>query len=386
LAQFLTVLSTLAPAELLILQSTAFCNIDCSYCYLPNRSARLRMSHDTLDAARQFCLDNGLVGPDTTVVWHAGEPLTVPVSWYRTASSVLGRGWPSFALRQSFQTNATLINDEWCAYFREWEASVGVSIDGPAWLHDARRKTRSGAGTHQSTMRGISVLRRAGIEPHVICVVSERSLDAADAIMDFFIGEGLSRLGFNIEEIEGANRSSSFCTLALETRFARFFARVLERAEDSPIEIVVREDVLVRNMLRSPRFGEGSTGSEASPFAIVSISAEGKISTFSPELIGQDARSGDPSGYLLGDVRTDTLANVMSRPSYRSLANEIARGVENCRVGCQYFDLCGGGAPANKLAERGRFDVTETQFCRLTRQIVADVVLARIENKLNSSR
>ena len=88
------------------------------------------MSLGTLAAAVDFIAREGLAGPGTTVVWHAGEPLTVPVSWYRDAAAVLAAGWPHGRPRQSLQTNATLINDEWCRFFRDHSVSVGVSLDG----------------------------------------------------------------------------------------------------------------------------------------------------------------------------------------------------------------------------------------------------------------
>ena len=47
---------------------------------------------------------------------------------------------------------------------------------------------------------------------------------------------------------------------------------------------------------------------------------------------------------------------------------EVAEGVEACARSCPYFPLCRGGAPSNKLAERGSFDVTETMNCRLINQ------------------
>ena len=340
------------------------------------------MSLGTLAAAVDFIAREGLAGPGTTVVWHAGEPLTVPVSWYRDAAAVLAAGWPHGRPRQSLQTNATLINDEWCRFFRDHSVSVGVSLDGPAIIHDARRRTRAGRGTHAAAMRGIAALRRAGLDCHVICVVGGESLDAADAIMDFFIDEGFTRLGFNIEEIEGLNTHSTLQREDAAGRFAAFFDRVLERADRAPFRISVREADALKAALVDPRFGTCPTSSEAHPFEIISVSAEGHLSTFSPELAGLSGRVGDPPGFFFGNVLRDRLADILARPSYSLVAGEIERGVAACRAGCPYFNVCGGGAPANKLAEHGSFDVTETLFCRLTRQIVTDVVLSRIERDL----
>jgi uncharacterized protein len=59
--------------------------------------------------------------------------------------------------------------------------------------------------------------------------------------------------------------------------------------------------------------------------------------------------------------------------------NDIAAGVDSCRAGCPWFRWCGGGAPANKLFETGSFAVSETLYCRLTKQALLDVVLEAIE-------
>ena len=77
--------------DLLVLQSTPFCNLDCSYCYLPNRSDRRRMDGDLLDQIFEAVLPSPLVGPQITVVWHAGEPLTLGTDYYRKAASLIAK-------------------------------------------------------------------------------------------------------------------------------------------------------------------------------------------------------------------------------------------------------------------------------------------------------
>ena len=62
--------------------------------------------------------------------------------------------------------------------------------------------------------------------------------------------------------------------------------------------------------------------------------------------------------------------------------DDIQRGIAKCRDTCQYFSVCGGGTPANKLAENGTFDSTETMNCRLTIQALCDVVLEGVESEL----
>jgi len=150
--------------RLLILQPTPFCNIDCSYCYLPDRGDRSRMTVETVAAVAQRLLEDGLLGPELSVVWHAGEPLAAPPDFYEAAFGVLQQALGAHSeLTHCIQTNATLIDERWCELFLRHGVKIGVSIDGPAALHDRHRRTRGGRGTHAQVMRGVALLRRHGI-------------------------------------------------------------------------------------------------------------------------------------------------------------------------------------------------------------------------------
>src|SRR5438132_13119431 len=75
--------------QLLILQPTPFCNIDCDYCYLPDRDSKARMSPEVLRAAIDRVFESGLAGEGFTVVWHAGEPLVLGTEWYDEAIAAI---------------------------------------------------------------------------------------------------------------------------------------------------------------------------------------------------------------------------------------------------------------------------------------------------------
>jgi uncharacterized protein len=98
------------------------------------------------------------------------------------------------------------------------------------------------------------------------------------------------------------------------------------------------------------------------PLEILSVDHAGNFSTFSPELIGQDCPEyGD---FVFGNVLDDPIAAMFSNPAFRRTYAQILAGVERCRRECEFFELCGGGAPANKLYENASFDSTQTAYCR----------------------
>jgi len=368
--------------RLLVMQPTPFCNLDCTYCYLPHRDDKRRLALATIEAAVGNIIQSGLLGSELGVIWHAGEPLVVPPAFYAEAfariRSLIG---DRATVRHSLQTNGTLIDGAWCELFREWSVRVGISLDGPAEIHDRHRKTRSGRGTHRDVLRGVERMRDASLPFHAIAVVTVDALDRADAILDFFDQHGIGDLAFNIEELEGVNLRSSLS--GAEDRVADFFRRVFERVIASGGRLRVREFESSRDALLcglgEMRFGTARyvTNEQVRPFEITTVDADGNFSMFSPELLGQDHPRFD--GFALGNVHRDRLIDVLATERFEKLFGEIVAGVERCARDCRYYFLCGGGAPANKLFENGSFDSSETGYCRSSIQRPLDVSLALLE-------
>src|SRR5690242_2728673 len=122
---------TPSQVQLAVLQATPFCNIDCDYCYLPARSSSQRMQPETLSKIADRLFESPFMGDELTVVWHAGEPLVVPVEFYEQAYEIFrerNRGGTRVIF--SFQTNAMLVSKRWCDFFLQSGAHVGVSLDG----------------------------------------------------------------------------------------------------------------------------------------------------------------------------------------------------------------------------------------------------------------
>jgi uncharacterized protein len=368
------------PLELLVLQPTPFCNINCSYCYLPDRQSTRRMSLDTLERTFAWVFASGLVREPFTVLWHAGEPLVVPVPFYEDAIRLLNQhNHLGVIVRHSFQTNATLLDAGWCEFIRRHGIHLGVSVDGPAHLHDSRRRTRQGKGTLDRVLRGIHLLHEHQIPFDVITVLTADSLNYADELFDFYMEHQISQVCFNVEEIEGPNTRSSLQGAATRGRFQRFFARFLDLACSAEPPLLVREFETSARALLGVRYGPGARTQENKPWAIVNVDCEGNLSTYSPELLGfSSPRYGS---FALGHVASDSLEDVIASERFRALEADIGLGVELCRQSCPYFAFCGGGPPANKVFENGTFASTETLFCRLHKQVCLDVTLERIERQ-----
>jgi uncharacterized protein len=373
--------------RLLVLQPTPFCNINCDYCYLPHRTSTKRMNVEIVEAAVRNVMSSGLLGDRLSIVWHAGEPMVMPVQFYRDSACAIARIVAGYSeVSHALQTNGLLIDQEWCAFFRESGMRVGVSLDGPARIHDLHRKTRSGAGTHARVMRGVRQLQEAGIPFHAIAVVTRDSLDHADEIFDFFVDHDIRDVGFNIDELEGVNMRSSL--EGHEEQYSRFLARLFERSLASPGALRIREfenmQGLILRGLPSYRFGQETFPDNAQvlPFAITSVDCEGNFSMFSPELLGQEAPQ--YRDFILGNVLQGSMASALETEFFSSFYGAILRGAKRCRKACDYFSVCGGGAPANKYYESGSFTSAETQYCRNVMKAPLRTVLGLMESETDS--
>jgi uncharacterized protein len=370
--------------DLLILQPTPFCNIHCDYCYLPNRQLKRTLSLDLID--RIFCdlfASTLLTNSQVTVVWHAGEPLILPVSYYRRAFNRINElNTTNCHIHHAIQTNGMLINQEWCDFIKEYSINIGLSIDGPAFIHDRHRKTRAGKGTHAKALRGATFLRENGIDFHVIAVLTRESLYFPDELFNFFIDNEIKRIGFNIEEIEGINTSSSLQKDKHYNQYCLFMNRIHELTKKSENALSIREFDNIVSFL----FSEFTSicSQQVTPFNIIAIDYEGNFTTFSPELLGMKSKIyGD---FIIGNIHKDTFLSPLKTTKFQEIYEDIKEGVRICKQSCSYFNLCGGGAASNKYFENGTFRSAETMYCKYMIQVPTDIVLHALECTLSGSR
>ncbi len=364
--------------QLLVVQPTPFCNIDCRYCYLPDRTNKAVVSDETLKNLFSQVFASGWAKEGLSVVWHAGEPLVLPVAFYRRACAMIDGLKPAgLAVTHSFQTNGTLIDDAWCDFITEAGISIGVSIDGPQRLHDKNRVTRSGRGTFDKTIAGVRLLRRHGVPFHVISVLTADSLAAPQEMFDFYLAEGIENVCFNVEESEGDHRSQAFAEVEIDRAYYRFLSEFwrLSAAHPGRLKFIREIDDAQRNVFRPQE--AAFSNQLATPFAVTSMDWSGNIATFSPELLGLKNAAYDD--FILGNVNRDRLADLLDTPLLARMKTDIDAGVALCRESCEYFSVCGGGEPVNKLFENGSFASAETTYCRMTKKRVTDLVLDRLE-------
>ena len=176
------------PMYVMLKPSGSLCNLRCKYCYY------LEKKHLYTDVKNHIITDTLLekfvkeyieaqTTPSVLFTWHGGETLMRPLSFYKRAMELQQRYARGRRIDNCIQTNATLLNDEWCKFFKENNWLVGVSIDGPQEFHDEYRKTTGGRPTFLQVMKGINLLNKHGVEWNALAVVNDFN---ADYPLDFY--------------------------------------------------------------------------------------------------------------------------------------------------------------------------------------------------------
>lgn len=173
-----------------VMQPTTLCNLDCKYCYLPNRRVRLRMR---ADVAAAVAADLPLGNRPLPISWHAGEPLATGIDAFASLLSPFSSLRQAGRIQHVIQTNATLITDNWIDLLEEHGFVVGLSIDGNETLN-GRRVDWSGRESFRRTMNGIDLLRQRCMPFHAIAVVGESALADAPTFFRFFADLGCESL------------------------------------------------------------------------------------------------------------------------------------------------------------------------------------------------
>ena len=120
------------------------CNLDCEYCYYLHKEElypsgeHWRMPEETLDSyIRQYIDAQTANAEEITFAWQGGEPTLLGVDFFQRVIDLQRQYTPAGKrIVNALQTNGVLLDDEWCELFRANDFLIGISIDGPAELHD----------------------------------------------------------------------------------------------------------------------------------------------------------------------------------------------------------------------------------------------------------
>lgn len=327
---------TMAPALIytIVVKPTMRCNLRCGYCYSSDLHGT-RMSPGVLETLLDTAAE--LEADVVNIVWHGGEPLLAGMEFFRRAVTKQRElcGATGVHFVNALQTNGTLVTDDWAKFFAEHKFDIGVSLDGPAWIHDANRPGAGGRNSYDLAFAGFNRLRAAGNSPGVMSVIDPA---APPPVHDYF--QWLKELKFpslSLSPIFG-NRA------ALSTNYGKFIADLF-----AALGAVGRAGA-VREAHTLARGARGTTGvwDACHPGwpcyeTTSAVDPEGNI------YFACDRFMDGPGSvaHRVGHVASTGFRNIGANRTFRLLAERANHSLTHCNANCSHAKTCSGGCIAD---------------------------------------
>ncbi len=183
------------PFSLLIKPASADCNLRCEYCFYLDRcelypeSTVHRMSEEALETMVSSYMATNQ--PQYAFGWQGGEPTLMGLPFFEKVIELQKKhGRPGSFVANGLQTNATLIDDDFAKHFAKYHYLLGISLDGPAEIHDRYRNNAAGRGSHADVLRGIEACKRHGAEFNILVLVSQANVHRVKEVYRYLVDLG----------------------------------------------------------------------------------------------------------------------------------------------------------------------------------------------------
>jgi uncharacterized protein len=316
-----------------------------------------QMTDETLQAVVRGALS--YAKGTCTFGFQGGEPTLAGLGFFRRVVELQKQyNVNNAAIHNAIQTNGTLLNDAWAAFFRENNFLVGLSIDGHESLHDLYRRDADGNGTHGRLMRAVKLLRTAGVDFNAVTVVTAQTAKNIRQAYAFFMRNGLLYQQYipcldPIGEQRGRHQYS--LTPALYARFLKtlFDLWYRDRAAGKFVYIRYFEN-LAALLLGQPPESCGISGVCSPQFA---IEADGTV--YPCDFYMLDA-------YKLGNVHTSSFAQIEDNRRKSGFVQYSAKLPQPC-MDCPVVYMCRGGCRRDRM-NPGENDSGTNYFCEAFRE------------------
>lgn len=332
-----------------------YCNLRCRYCFYAtlNQSTPTIMSRDILSKVISQFMRWGGTSSEIHFIWHGGEPLLAGIDFFEDIVALQKKyNTNDRKIKNSVQTNATLINEEWANFFSENHFGVGVSIDGTPELHDTNRINVSGEGTFSKVVEGVKALRERGVNVSAIMVVTRDSLRLdMEEIFRTFLDLGIYSFGFNPYFEPNPARDHSFNEAYFITPDE--YTEFLKRAIDIWIE-TNNESVRVREIdqfvaaLMGIRPSSCSFNGTCAQY--ISVNYDGSV--YPCERIPRTANN------YYGSIESQTLPDILQSTTRRIFEIEVMSVPSECQQ-CPLFPFCHNGCTHHRV--NGKYYFCETR-------------------------
>jgi len=374
--------------SVLVKPVSADCNLACEYCFYSPKSSlypetkRHLMSDEIL--AEFISQYMSLVGQHVSFGWQGGEPLLTGLDFFQKVVTYQQRfGKPGQIVGNGFQTNATLIDDGWAKLFRHYNFLIGVSLDGPADVHDFYRLDHAGKPSFETVMKSIEILKRHGVEFNILTLLNQKNVTQPKRLYDFFVTHGLRYFQFIpcIEKDPVTKKAADFSITP--EQYGEFLCQMFDlwMADGRPSTYMRTFDALLM----------AYAGEEQPCCTFRKNCGDYVVIEYNGDVYACDFFV-EPD-WFLGNLMETPLKEIVKSEKFNEFRDRKSQPegakrsfhTQAC-LRCQWLSLCHGGCPKDRItlqddvshpsyfcsSYKRLFEYSNQRFLRLSRQIIAE--------------
>ena len=345
----------------------ASCNLRCDYCFYLEKEKLFPVKEDfhmpdrVLESyIRQYV--EAQPTPEVEFVWHGGEPTLLDLEFFRKSVEYQAPYRKLKTIKNSFQTNGTLLTDEWCEFFKNNGFFIGISLDGPQEIHDRYRRNRGGGPSFDAAIKGLRLLQKHKVDYNVLACVAKETAYKPLEVYRFFKEQGVEFIQFTPVVERAANEISCKQGLLLGAPSALDREEINTQVMPWAVEPEAYGDFLIAIYEEWVRQDVGKIFVMNFEWALSSW-----IGNFSPVCIfaKQCGRAlaiehnGDVYAcdhyvypeYRLGNILRDGLAGMVAKSVASGFGPHKEKMLpKDCRE-CEVLQACWGGCPKHRFAK-----------------------------------
>ena len=324
----------------------SLCNMTCSYCYYLEKKDLFPVG--TPVRMPELLLEEYIVQhieastePDITFTWHGGEPTLAGLEMFNRIVSLQKRYKPEGRqIYNGIQTNGTLLNVKWCRFLSKERFHVGISLDGPAYLHDQFRSGPTGESTFEKTIGSFRMLKDYGISPEILCVVNAFNAEKALEVYRFIRELGAGFITF-LPLVERRIQASNEVTVRSVSAkvFGDFLCTVFDewkKYDIGQIKVQIFEEALrsAFNQDHTLCIFKKTCGT------VPVLEHDGSFYACDHFVDGD---------HYLGNIMETSLAELLDHPRQKGFGSAKLEKLPVCCIECEVRDMCNGECPKNRF-------------------------------------
>jgi len=345
------------------------CNLDCEYCYylhkeeLYPKGEKWRMPEETLsEYIRQYIDAQPPHVEEITFAWQGGEPTPLGLEFFERVTELQKQhARPRQKIVNTLQTNGVLLDDRWCEFFHNESFLIGISIDGPAELHDRYRFDKQGRPSFPQVLRGLKLLKKHRVEFNVLVVVNRANAEHGKKVYTYLRDNGAEFLQFiPIVEKAGVGAHAEPELVALQEEDSTPPADPLSLVSSRSVEPEQFGDFLIEVFEEWLRRDVGKVFVQIFDQALSAwVGLEPSLCIFREQCGSAMAmeHNGDlyccdhfvEPDYLLGNIHENTISEMAHSPRQREFGEAKETALPDYCRRCEVRFACNGECPKNRF-------------------------------------